>query len=86
MNLVLFCFMLPYQKLLSVVDELESLKPEFDHRVNELEKVYGRPRLPPPDEQERVSNSLRPSSVEQLYGNGNYSLVFNQKQVATQNV
>ncbi|XP_023006405.1 AMSH-like ubiquitin thioesterase 3 isoform X1 [Cucurbita maxima] len=70
------------KKLLSVVDELESLKPEFDRRVNELEKVSGRPRLPPSDEQGGVSNSLRPSSMIQPYANGNYSLVLDQKQHA----
>lgn len=73
--------MLSCQKLLNVVDELESLKPEFDRRVNELEKVYGRPRLPPPDEQGSVSNSFRPSPKEQPYVNGNYSLMLDQKQV-----
>ncbi|KAG6594001.1 AMSH-like ubiquitin thioesterase 3, partial [Cucurbita argyrosperma subsp. sororia] len=66
------------KKLLSVVDELESLKPEFDRRVNELEKVYGRSRLPPPDEQEIVSNSRRPSP----YMNGKFSLILDQKQHA----
>lgn len=75
--------MLSCQKLLSVVDELESLKPEFDRRVNELEKVYGRPRVPPPDERGSVSNSLRPSSMEHSYANGNYSLILDQKQVST---
>ncbi|XP_023000049.1 AMSH-like ubiquitin thioesterase 3 [Cucurbita maxima] len=66
------------KKLLSVVDELESLKPEFDRRVNELEKVYGRSRLPSPDEQEIVSNSRRPSP----YVNGKFSLILDQKQHA----
>ncbi|GMH18877.1 hypothetical protein Nepgr_020718 [Nepenthes gracilis] len=28
------------KKLLAVIDELESLKPEFQHRVNELNKAY----------------------------------------------
>ena len=81
-RVILFYFMLSYQKLLSVVDELESLKPEFDRRVNELEKVYGRSRLPPPDEQEIVSNSRRPSP----YVNGKFSLILDQKQVSTLNV
>lgn len=28
-----------YQRLLTVINELESLKPEFDRRVNELNKA-----------------------------------------------
>ena len=35
-----FDVILLFQKLLSVIDELESLQPEFRHQLGELEKVH----------------------------------------------
>ncbi|KAL5541917.1 hypothetical protein UlMin_009627 [Ulmus minor] len=52
------------KKLLTVLDELESLKPEFDHRVSELNEDHGRARLSQLDGPERISYGSETSSLE----------------------
>ncbi|XP_024922436.1 AMSH-like ubiquitin thioesterase 3 isoform X1 [Ziziphus jujuba] len=52
------------KKLISVLDELESLKPEFDRRVGELNKGHAGTQLPQLDGPERTLYSSENSSLE----------------------
>lgn len=59
-----FGYHLSLQKLISVLDELESLKPEFDRRVGELNKGHAGTQLPQLDGPERTLYSSENSSLE----------------------
>ncbi|XP_031264521.1 AMSH-like ubiquitin thioesterase 3 [Pistacia vera] len=52
------------KRLISVLDELESLKPEFQHRVNELNRAHGRAQLVELDSADRTSYGAETSSLE----------------------
>lgn len=47
-----------------MLDELESLKPEFQRRVDELNRVYGRAQLVELDSTDRTSYGAETSSLE----------------------
>ncbi|KAJ0093197.1 hypothetical protein Patl1_24936 [Pistacia atlantica] len=52
------------ERLIAVLDELESLKPEFQHRVNELNRAHGRAQLVELDSADRTSYGAETSSLE----------------------
>ncbi|KAF3456307.1 hypothetical protein FNV43_RR00957 [Rhamnella rubrinervis] len=52
------------KKLMAVIDELESLKPEFNRQVSELDKAHARTQLPQLDGPEKTSYSSWNSSLE----------------------
>lgn len=52
-----------YKKRLSaIIDELESLKPEFNRRVDELNKAYGQSKVPQLEDVDRSSHGTISSS------------------------
>lgn len=69
--------MSPLQKLLSVLDELESLKPEFQRRLSKHNEADAASQLP---ELETTSYGLQTSSLEWPPVN-NKSLSTNVRQV-----
>lgn len=63
-NMFSFGHNLSLQKLISVLDELEHLKPEFDRRVSELNKAHAGTQLPQLDDPERSLYSSENSSLQ----------------------
>lgn len=53
-----------FQRLIAVLDELESLKPEFLHRVDELNRTHGRAQLVDLDSRDMTSYGAETSSLE----------------------
>ncbi|XP_044486908.1 AMSH-like ubiquitin thioesterase 3 isoform X2 [Mangifera indica] len=52
------------KRLIAVLDELESLKPEFLHRVDELNRAHGRAQLVDLDSRDMTSYGAETSSLE----------------------
>lgn len=73
--------MFAFQRLLPVLDELESLKPEFQRRVDELNNAHSGARLSQLDGEESTSFGSEISSLEWPAVNKNSYLSFDMKQV-----
>ncbi|KAF7837754.1 AMSH-like ubiquitin thioesterase 3 [Senna tora] len=52
------------KRLLAVLDELESLKPEFKRRVNELNELHGNAQFPKANDSNKALQSSVASSLE----------------------
>lgn len=74
-------FLFAIQKLSSVLDEVESLKPEFLRRVDELKKAHSRSRLLLPDAPELSLFGSEISSLERPAANRNSYLSVDMKRV-----
>jgi STAM-binding protein len=77
-------FMFAIQSLLAVLDELESLKPEFQRRVDELNNDHSGAGLPQLDGLESTSFGSETHSLEWPAVNRNSYLSVNNKRVWTQ--
>lgn len=71
------------QKLASVLDELESLKPEFQRRVDELNGAHSGARFPQLEGPESTSFSSETSSSEWPTHAKNSYLSIDTKRVQT---
>lgn len=77
-------FMFVFQRLLAVLDELESLKPEFQRQVDELNEGHSGAGLPQLDGLESNSFGSEMYSVEWPAVNKNSDSSVDNRQVWTQ--
>lgn len=74
-------FMFAFQRLLPVLDELESLKPEFQRRVDELNNAHSGARFSQLDGPESTSIGSETCCLEWPAVNKSSYLSFDNKQV-----
>lgn len=70
---------LSFQKLITVIEELEFLKPEVDHQVNELNNVHEGINLPQLVGRQQTSYALEIGSSERLRMTKNLSSIGNKQ-------
>lgn len=71
-----------HQRLLAVLDELESLKPEFHHHVNELNELHGNAQFSKASDPKKTFQSSTTLSLEWPATNNNSLLSLDFKLVS----